>query len=100
MPSLVFKEQQSNKDPIDPGGVQEWVDFDGPKAERGAWLISAFADRIPGPAQSDTLRVEDVRSETTRDEEGDPTHKLHFQVRNVGPSTINRYVVNVWHVLP
>jgi len=46
------------------------------------------------------LTIEDVRIQTGRDEEGDPAHKLHFKVRNVGPSTVERYVVNVWHLLP
>lgn len=99
-PKLKFSEQQSNKDPISPGDVQDWFDFNGPKDSKGAWLISAFPKNIFGGGQSDTLQIEDVRSETTRDEFEDPTHKLHFRVRNVGATTINEYFVNVWHVLP
>ncbi len=100
MPSIVFVTQKQNRDPLRPNHVQEWVDFAGPQSEKGAFLISAFALHTTGPQQSDTVRVEDIRVETTRDRKGDPTHRLHFQVRNVGSSTIRRYVVNVWHVLP
>ena len=59
-----------------------------------SFLISAFAAHTTGPQQSDTVRVEDIRVDTTRDRRGDPTHRV--ELRNVGSSTLRRYVVYVW----
>ena len=46
------------------------------------------------------LTVEDVVILTGRDEYEDPAYKLEFKVRNVGMSTIQRYSVNVWFLVP
>ncbi|SRR6266542_4241155 len=100
MPSLVLSEHKQNQNPLQPGHFRQWTNFRAPQSDSGAWVVSAFAASRPGPQQSDVLTIEDVRIQTGRDEEGDPAHKLHFKVRNVGPSTVERYVVNVWHLLP
>ena len=69
----------------------------------------AVGDRRPQPTHTDAvvmerfwlpdLKVEDMIVEAGRDAEGDPAIELHFKVRNVGASMIERYFVNVWHLL-
>lgn len=101
MPSLIHSEHRGNISPIRGGEVQEWEKFKAPATTDGAWAISAFPEMIYGHViQHQALTIEDVVIYTALDEYEDPEYRLRFKVKNVGTSTIERYSVNVWHLVP
>ena len=101
MPSLIHHEHRDNISPIHRDEVQKWEQFKAPASSDGAWAISAFPELILGHAfDPQALTIEDVVIYTARNEYEDPEYRLRFNVRNVGISTIERYSVNVWHLLP
>jgi hypothetical protein len=101
MPTLIHSEHRDNINPIRPGEVQEWENFKGPATNQEAWVVSAFPEMIFGEVHvGESLTVEEVVIVAGLDEYEDPQYKLHFKVRNVGLSTIERYSVNVWFLAP
>jgi hypothetical protein len=64
-------------------------------------VVSAFPELFSEhPVGHQALTIENVEIYTGRDEYEDPEYQLRFKVRNVGVSTIERYSVNVWHIVP
>jgi hypothetical protein len=101
MPSIRFNTQLTNENPLGPGQSHSWYS-DGLGDREVVVITAVAASHGPGVAGyiSDTLAVEKVRVETALDKQSDPTRKVWYQVRNVGASTIDRYVINVAFLSP